>query len=569
MKKAVLMMLICLSFAACKKNDDGGSTTPCEINSTAVSLMERQTEQLSVKNLSVYGATPEVVWTSSNAAVATVSDNGLVTAVSPGEAKIHASIARELSTLSEACVVTVGNVAATALAVTIPVDSLKIAVGDTVKTSTFAFTPLETSGQKIDIVRSDSIGEPIIKLEITTNSAAPSTIGKFNFIGLRAGKVNVEFKAADQEGISAKFTIEVKSIPVESISFASQPIDVKSDGTSTVIHAQLLPANATDKLKWRTTSDLFKINVSAGDSVTVTGVSKVKFNVQELLYVASESGVMSTVRLNVLPSSDVFPTEIAAAVDTVWLPLSTWTPVSVNIKPTNASFPYNHTFAKIDGSYKLPEKGVLAGLILDPGANIWPNSASDGYEFYVVAEFGQAAQKSMNAIKLQTAAKLTANAVAPEDTITSKKSVVIVVGSDIPETAVVLKAAYKFEDAKVVTTAFVTPINSYVYRYSNVTAELFVPKGTAVVGQYNMTSIGVVAADLDKDSKLLKDKSIQTIDLTLHESGAYYLADFKAFAKTIAPTSYNVRYVFDYDQVKGYKAVRTIGTDIAPYAPRR
>lgn len=568
MKKALLIMLICLSFAACKKNDDGGSTTPCEINSTAVSLMERQTEQLSVKNLSVYGATPEVVWTSSNEAVAKVSKEGLVTAVSPGEAKIHASIARELGTISEACVVTVGNVAATALKVTIPADSLEITVGDTVKTSTFAFTPLETSGQKIDIVRSDSIGEPIIKLEITKNSAAPSTIGKFNFIGLRAGTVNVEFKAADQEGISAQFIIEVKSIPVKSISFAGGDlVEVSSNGASTTIHAQLLPTDATDKLKWKTTSKFLKISSSAGDSVTVTGLCNEYQSGYAELIVTSESGIIAKTMVSVLSRSETFPQSISSLQDTVLLPLGNeWMYVPITLNPINATLPYDHSFSKIDGAYKLPKDGVLANISL---TNHITSDPDGKYAFGISAPFGVVAQNSTNAVKLQTAAKLTANAVAPEDTITSKKSVVIVVGSDIPESEVVLKAAYKFVDAKIVTTAFVTPINSYVGGYSNVKAELFVPKGTAVVGQYNMTSIGVVAADLDKDNKLIKDKSIQTIDMTLHESGKYYLADFKAFTKTIAPTSYNVRYVFDYDQVKGYKAVRTVGTDMAPYAPHR
>lgn len=567
MKKAVLIMLICLSFAACKKNDDGGSTTPCEINSTAVSLMERQTEQLSVKNLSVYGATPEVVWTSSNEAVAKVSKEGLVTAVSPGEAKIHASIARELSTISEACVVTVGNVAATALAVTIPDGGLEITVGDTVK-ATHAFAPLETSGQKIDIVRSDSIGEPIIKLEITKNSAAPSTIGKFNFIGLRAGTVNVEFKAKDQKGISAKFTIVVKSIPVESISFAGGDlVEVSSNGASTTIHAQLLPTDATDKLKWKTTSKFLKISSSAGDSVTVTGLCDEYESGYAELIVTSESGIIAKTMVSVLSRSETFPQSISSTKDTVLLPLGNgWMYVPITLNPINATLPYDHSFSKIDGAYKLPKDGVLANISL---TNHITSDPDGKYAFGISAPFGVVAQNSTNAVKLQTAAKLTNGEVAEGDIITSKKSTVIVVGSDIPESEVVLKAAYKFVDAKIVTTAFVTPIKSYVGGYSNVKAELFVPKGTAVVGQYNMTSIGVVDADLDKDSKLIKDKLIQTIDLTLHESGAYYLADFKAFAKTIAPTSYNVRYVFDYDQVKGYKAVRTVGTDMAPYAPHR
>jgi uncharacterized protein YjdB len=106
--------MLASTFAACKKAGEDIPVAPVvtvperlEITPTTASILAGQTTQFTLKyynNLGVLAATPAgVVWSSSNMAIATVSQTGLATAVAIGQANIKAMY----NTISATAAVTV------------------------------------------------------------------------------------------------------------------------------------------------------------------------------------------------------------------------------------------------------------------------------------------------------------------------------------------------------------------------------------------------------------------------------------------------------------------------------
>ena len=101
---AVLAFSLVL-FAACSGGEESIAATKVTLDQTAVSLMVGETVQLNA-TVEPENSTDSVSWTTSDNAVATVSDSGLVTAIAGGQATITASA----GSAKEECTVTVAEV---------------------------------------------------------------------------------------------------------------------------------------------------------------------------------------------------------------------------------------------------------------------------------------------------------------------------------------------------------------------------------------------------------------------------------------------------------------------------
>ncbi|VBB48381.1 conserved exported hypothetical protein [uncultured Paludibacter sp.] len=97
-----LLMSVAILFTACKSNDPEVKPTGITLNKTTLTLVQKKTETL-IATLTPTDATGTITWTSSNTAVATVDNNGLVTAVAAGTATVTASV----NSLTATCEVTV------------------------------------------------------------------------------------------------------------------------------------------------------------------------------------------------------------------------------------------------------------------------------------------------------------------------------------------------------------------------------------------------------------------------------------------------------------------------------
>ena len=102
MKKSIIfsltaIALIAFSFTSCKKNDVAGDVTSITVKPSSLVLALGESTRLAVVT-EPEGANAAITWTSSNTDIATVSNNGTVTAVDLGEAVITAKYGELTST---------------------------------------------------------------------------------------------------------------------------------------------------------------------------------------------------------------------------------------------------------------------------------------------------------------------------------------------------------------------------------------------------------------------------------------------------------------------------------------
>ena len=92
LKLMVMAMVLPLAFVACSENDEPEIPESVTLNEADVDMLMGGTLQLTATVVSNDPNSTAVTWTSSNPAVATVDNNGLITAVAPGEAVITATL---------------------------------------------------------------------------------------------------------------------------------------------------------------------------------------------------------------------------------------------------------------------------------------------------------------------------------------------------------------------------------------------------------------------------------------------------------------------------------------------
>lgn len=109
MKKFFSLMLLCATIllTSCSNDDDPIAVTGVSLDKTSLSIAVGETATLTATLTPDNAGIAEVSWISCDKAVATVSDKGVVTGVSAGEATISVITASEGKIAS--CVVTVTN----------------------------------------------------------------------------------------------------------------------------------------------------------------------------------------------------------------------------------------------------------------------------------------------------------------------------------------------------------------------------------------------------------------------------------------------------------------------------
>ncbi|MDO4548103.1 MAG: leucine-rich repeat protein [Clostridia bacterium] len=121
------------------------------LDKTSATILEGETFKLTA-SVTPAGASQSVIWESSNPDVASVDENGLVTAVSTGTAEI-AAICAEDEYLSAFCIVTVKTEAATATDFTIrPIDDKYAAISGYTGSATAVSIPASIEGYSIAMI---------------------------------------------------------------------------------------------------------------------------------------------------------------------------------------------------------------------------------------------------------------------------------------------------------------------------------------------------------------------------------------------------------------------------------
>lgn len=233
--------------------NDGGFTATCavtvnkktiavsevQLNKKELTLTEGGTEKLVVTVKPDDATDKSVVWESSNTAVATVDQEGLVTAVGEGKATI--TVKTNDGGFSASCEVTVKKKVIAVTGVKLSAASMTLREGDK-GTLTATVEPANATNKNVEWWTSD-----LDVVSVTSTSG-----GSNGYVEARgAGKATVTVKTEDGEfSASCEITVEKKEVPVTGIALEQSSLLLPVGNTFT-IRAHVQPSNATDQnIQW-------------------------------------------------------------------------------------------------------------------------------------------------------------------------------------------------------------------------------------------------------------------------------------------------------------------------------
>lgn len=233
--------------------NDGGFKATCDVTvnkkviavtsvvlgNTELTLVEGEEEKLAVAVTPENATDKSVVWESGNESVATVSQEGLVTAVGEGKATI--TVKTNDGGFSASCEVTVKKKVIAVTGVKLSAASMTLRAGDK-GTLTATVEPANATNKNVEWWTSD-----LDVVSVTSTSG-----GSNGYVEARgAGKATVTVKTEDGEfSASCEITVEKKEVPVTGIDLEQSSL-LLSVGNTYALKAHVQPSNATDQdIKW-------------------------------------------------------------------------------------------------------------------------------------------------------------------------------------------------------------------------------------------------------------------------------------------------------------------------------
>lgn len=233
--------------------NDGGFTATCavtvnkktiavsevQLNKKELTLTEGGTEKLVVTVKPDDATDKSVVWESGNESVATVSQEGLVTAVGEGKATI--TVITNDGGFRASCEVTVKKKVIAVTGVKLSAASMTLREGDK-GTLTATVEPANATNKNVEWWTSD-----LDVVSVTSTSG-----GSNGYVEARgAGKATVTVKTEDGEfSASCEITVEKKEVPVTGIALDQSSL-LLPVGNTYALKAHVQPSNATDQdIKW-------------------------------------------------------------------------------------------------------------------------------------------------------------------------------------------------------------------------------------------------------------------------------------------------------------------------------
>lgn len=233
--------------------NDGGFKATCDVTvnkkviavtsvvlgNTELTLVEGEEEKLAVAVTPENATDKSVVWESGNESVATVSQEGLVTAVGEGKATI--TVKTNDGGFSASCEVTVKKKVIAVTGVKLSAASMTLREGDK-GTLTATVEPANATNKNVEWWTSD-----LDVVSVTSTSG-----GSNGYVEARgAGKATVTVKTEDGEfSASCEITVEKKEVPVTGIALEQSSLLLPVGNTYT-LRAHVQPSNATDQdIKW-------------------------------------------------------------------------------------------------------------------------------------------------------------------------------------------------------------------------------------------------------------------------------------------------------------------------------
>ena len=200
-----------------------------ELNQTTAELMESETLQLTANVLPVNATITTVTWSTSDTSVATVDNNGLVTAIAAGTATITATTT-DGTNLSASCTVTVEEVPQPVLATSIVLNmqACEVNVSESLQLSAVVL-PEDAENKTVTW---------------STSNATIATVDDNGLVtGSSTGTATITAHTTDGSNLSASCTVTVTNVLVQSITLNYSELEMQ-EGDEAYLSAALQPGNA-------------------------------------------------------------------------------------------------------------------------------------------------------------------------------------------------------------------------------------------------------------------------------------------------------------------------------------
>lgn len=217
--------------------------TNIAIEPTSLDLKVKDTYTLKT-TLTPKNAVTKITWKSNNSAIASVSADGVVTALKAGKATITATTSNNISA---SVYVTVKDADVAATDVKLNTKTLTLTEGES-SSLTATIAPENTTNKKLTWESSDS------SIATVTNGTVKA---------LKAGKATITVKTANGKSASCTITVKSKNVPVSSVYLNKTSASMKKGETLTLT-ANISPSNATNKTITWSSSDSSVVSVVNG-----------------------------------------------------------------------------------------------------------------------------------------------------------------------------------------------------------------------------------------------------------------------------------------------------------------
>jgi len=236
--------------------EDGGFTATCivtvteavvpvtgvSLNNTTLGIVEGNTAQLTAIVAPANATNKNTTWSSSNEAVATVSQTGVVTAVAVGTAVVTATT--EDGGFTATCTITVTSASVAVTGISLNPTSISLILGDT---GVIAANVLPENATNKNVTWSSS------------NVAVATVNGKGEVTGVGGGSATITATTEDG-GFESTTTVTVV-VPVTGITLNHTTYSIV-EGNQFQLVATVLPANATNKNIFWSSSDESAVTVN-------------------------------------------------------------------------------------------------------------------------------------------------------------------------------------------------------------------------------------------------------------------------------------------------------------------
>ena len=263
----ILLSISLITTYSCKKEKvKSVSVTEVGLNKTSTTLVEGETETLVATVMPENATDKSVVWESGNESAATVSQEGLVTAVGEGKATI--TVKTNDGGFSASCEVTVNKKVIAVTGVKLSAASMTLREGEK-GTLTATVEPANATNKNVEWWTSD--------LDVV--SVISTSGGSNGYVEARkAGKATVTVKTEDGEfSASCEITIEKKEVPVTGISIEPSSLKLPAGDTYSLIpHVQ--PNDATNQnIKWLSTNEsVATVNAEGKVTAVAAGSAEIR-----------------------------------------------------------------------------------------------------------------------------------------------------------------------------------------------------------------------------------------------------------------------------------------------------